>query len=258
MDQKQPNVVNVRNGPSRGRSRSISRRSRSRSPPAAPRELLDGDPSLWLAAPAAPLNPAPWGKLAPAPSPFGAAPSMSSLARSGTVDRGRAQRARYLGDDVRTGRSRSVSRSRSRSRSPSPGVRPLPQHPKHAFPEPTAFVMMQSQSDIATYSERKVTLSYDQVDRFVRTGEVGPKTRFAIHLLFNAAFIVFIGPGTTFEHDAAHPFPVGQLAMLCDPIVMPLPILVNLIYSVYQAEAAAEAAAPSRQSTNDNPDWVRI
>ena len=31
MDQKQPNVVNVRNGPSRGRSRSISRRSRSRS-----------------------------------------------------------------------------------------------------------------------------------------------------------------------------------------------------------------------------------
>ena len=199
----------------------------------------------------------------PRPSPgwdavdLRAAPLMSSLARSGTVDRGRAQRARYLGDDVRTGRSRSVSRSRSRSRSPSPGVRPLPQHPKHAFPEPTAFVMMQSQSDIATYSERKVTLSYDQVDRFVRTGEVGPKTRFAIHLLFNAAFIVFIGPGTTFEHDAAHPFPVGQLAMLCDPIVMPLPTLVNLIYSVYQAEAAAEAAAPSRQST-DNPDWVRI
>ena len=29
MDQKQPNVVNVRNGPSRGRSRSVSRRSRS-------------------------------------------------------------------------------------------------------------------------------------------------------------------------------------------------------------------------------------
>ena len=183
---------------------------------------------------------------------------MNSLPRSGTIERGRAQRARYLGDDARGGRSRSVSRSRSRSRSPSPGVHPLPQHPKHAFPEPTAFVMMQSQSDIATYSERKVTLSYDQVDRFVRTGEVGPKTRFAIHLLFNAAFIVFIGPGTTFEHDAAHPFPVGQLAMLCDPIVMPLPTLVNLIYSVYQAEAAAEAAAPSRQSTNDNPDWVRI
>ena len=98
MDQKQPNVVNVRNGPSRGRSRSISRsRSRSRSPSAA-RESLD-KPSLWLAAPAAPLNPAPWGELAPASSPFGAAPSMSSLARSGTVDRGRAQRARYLGDD---------------------------------------------------------------------------------------------------------------------------------------------------------------
>ena len=258
MAQRQPNVVNVRNGPSRGRSRSISRsRSRSRSPSAA-RESPD-KPSLWLAAPAAPLNPAPWGELAPGPPPFGAAPSMSSLARSGTVDRGRAQRARYLGDEdePRTGRSRSVSRSRSRSRSPSPGVRPLPQHPKHAFPEPTAFVMMQSQSDIATYSERKVTLSYDQVDRFVRTGEVGPKTRFAIDLLFNAAFIVFISDGTTFEHDAAHPFPVGQLAMLCDPIVMPLPTLVNLIYSVYQAEAAAEAAAPSRQST-DNPDWVRI
>ena len=257
MAQRQPNVVNVRNGPSRGRSRSISRsRSRSRSPSAA-RESLD-KPSLWLAAPAAPLNPAPWGKLAPASSPSGAAPSMSSLARSGTVDRGRAQRARYLGDDARTGRSRSVSRSRSRSRSPSPGVRPLPQHPKHAFPEPTAFVMMQSQSDIATYSERKVTLSYDQVDRFVRTGEVGPKTRFAIDLLFNAAFIVFISDGTTFEHDAAHPFPVGQLADLCHPNTMPLPTLVNLIYSVYQAEAAAEAAAPSRQSTNDNPDWVRI
>jgi len=48
---------------------------------------------------------------------------MSSLARSGTVDRGRAQRARYLGDDARTGRSRSVSRSRSRSRSPSPAAR---------------------------------------------------------------------------------------------------------------------------------------
>ena len=46
---------------------------------------------------------------------------MSSLARSGTVDRGRAQRARYLGDDARTGRSRSVSRSRSRS--PSPAAR---------------------------------------------------------------------------------------------------------------------------------------
>ena len=41
MDQKQPNVVNVRNGPSRGRSRSISR-SRSRSPPAArePRDAV--------------------------------------------------------------------------------------------------------------------------------------------------------------------------------------------------------------------------
>ncbi|CAH0378893.1 unnamed protein product [Pelagomonas calceolata] len=127
MDQKQPNVVNVRNGPSRGRSRSISRsRSRSRSPSAA-RESLD-KPSLWLAAPAAPLNPAPWGKLAPASSPFGAAPITSSLARSGTVDRGRAQRARYLGDDdePRTGRSRSrsVSRSRSRSRSPSPAAAP--------------------------------------------------------------------------------------------------------------------------------------
>ena len=259
MAQRQPNVVNVRNGPSRGRSRSISSsrsRSRSRSP-SAPREPLD-KPLLWLAAPAAPLNPAPWGELAPASSPFGAAPITSSLARSGTVDRGRAQRARYLGDDVRTGRSRSVSRSRSRSRSPSPGVRPLPHAPKHWFPEPTAFVMMQSQSDIAAYAERKVTLSYDQVDRFVRTGEVGPKTRFAIDLLFNAAFIVFISDGTTFEHDAAHPFPVGQLAMLCDPIVMPLPTLVNLIYSVYQAEAAAEAAAPSRQSMNDNPDWVRI
>ena len=41
MDHKQPNVVNVRNGPSRGRSRSISR-SRSRSPPAArePRDAV--------------------------------------------------------------------------------------------------------------------------------------------------------------------------------------------------------------------------
>ena len=129
MDQRQPNVVNVRDGPSRGRSRSISSsrsRSRSRSPSAA-RESLD-EPSLWLAAPAAPLNPAPWGKLAPASSPFGAAPITSSLARSGTVDRGRAQRARYLGDDdePRTGRSRSrsVSRSRSRSRSPSPAAAP--------------------------------------------------------------------------------------------------------------------------------------
>ena len=41
---------------------------------------------------------------------------MSSLPRSGTIERGRAQRARYLGDDVRTGRSR------SRSVSPSPVV----------------------------------------------------------------------------------------------------------------------------------------
>jgi len=109
--------------------------------------------------------------------------------------------------------------------------------------------MMQSQSDIATYSERKVTLSYYQVDRFVRTGEVGPKTRFAIHLLFNAAFIAFIPPGTTIDNDAAHPFPVGQLAMLCDLNTMPLPTLVNLIYSVYQAEAAAEAAAPAAAPT---------
>ena len=60
----------------------------------------------------------------PRPSPgwdavdLRAAPLMNSLARSGTVDRGRAQRARYLGDDARTGRSRSVSRSRSRSPSP--------------------------------------------------------------------------------------------------------------------------------------------
>ena len=62
----------------------------------------------------------------PRPSPgwdavdLRAAPLMSSLARSGTVDRGRAQRARYLGDEYepRTGRSRSVSRSRSRSPSP--------------------------------------------------------------------------------------------------------------------------------------------
>ena len=257
MAQRQPDVVNVRNGPSRGRSRSISRsRSRSRSPSAA-RESPD-KPSLWLAAPAAPLNPAPWGKLAPASSPSGAAPSMSSLARSGTVDRGRAQRARYLGDEdeprTRRSRSRSVSRSRSRSRSPSPGVRPLPHAPKHWFPEPTAFVMMQSQSDIAAYAERKVTLSYDQVDRFVRTGEVGPKTRFAIDLLFNAAFIVFIGPGTTFEHDAAHPFPVGQLADLCHPNTMPLPTLVNLIYSVYQAEEAAEVGVPAGRAL----PWVRI
>ena len=171
MDHKQPNLVNVRNGPSRGRSRSISRRSRSG--------------------------------------------------------------------------SRSVSRSRSRGRSPSPGVRMLPQVPKHAFPEPTAFVMMQSQSNIATYAERKVTLSYDQVDRLVRTGEVGPKTRFAISLLFNAAWDDEASPGTTSEHDAAHPFPVENLAKLCGPATMPLPTLVHLIYSVYQAEAAAEAAAPA-------------
>jgi hypothetical protein len=162
MAQRQPNVVNVRNGPSRGRSRSISR-----------------------------------------------------------------------------------SRSRSRSRSPSPGVRMLPQAPKHGFPEPTAFVMMQSQSDIIKYTERKVTLTYNQVHRLVRTGEVGPKTRFAIELLFNAAFIAFISPGTTFEHDAAHPFPVENLAKLCSPATMPLPTLVHLIYSVYEAEAAAEAAAPA-------------
>ena len=178
MAQRQPNVVNIRNGPSRGRSRSISRRSRSG--------------------------------------------------------------------------SRSVSRSRSRS--PSPGVRMLPQAPKHAFPEPTAFHMMQSQSNIATYAERKVTLSYDQVDRLVRTGEVGPKTRFAIELLFNAAFIAFISPGTTFEHDAAHPFPVGQLADLCHPNTMPLPTLVNLIYSVYQAEEAAEVGVPAGRAL----PWVRI
>ena len=63
----------------------------------------------------------------PRPSPgwdavdLRAAPLMSSLARCGTVDRGRAQRARYLDDDARTGRSRSVSRSRSRS--PSPAAR---------------------------------------------------------------------------------------------------------------------------------------
>ena len=200
----------------------------------------------------------------PRPSPgwdavdLRAAPLTSSLARSGTVDRGRAQRARYLDDEdePRTGRSRSrsVSRSRSRSRSPSPGVRPLPYAPKHWFPEPTAFVMMQSQSDIAAYAERKVTLSYDQVDRFVRTGEVGPKTRFAIDLLFNAAFIVFISDGTTFEHDAAHPFPVGQLADLCHPNTMPLPTLVNLIYSVYQAEEAAEVGVPAGRAL----PWVRI
>ena len=146
------------------------------------------------------------------------------------------------------GRSRSISRSRSRSRSHSPspgGVRMLPQAPKHAFPEPTAFDMMQSQSNLAKYTERKVTLTYNQVHRLVRTGEVGPKTRFAIELLFNAAFIAYISPGTTFEHDAAHPVPVGQLAMLCDTNTMPLPTLVHLIYSVYEAEAAAEAAAPS-------------
>ena len=42
MDQKQPNVVNVRNGPSRGRSRSVSRsRSRSRSPSPAAANWLD-------------------------------------------------------------------------------------------------------------------------------------------------------------------------------------------------------------------------
>jgi hypothetical protein len=55
MDQKQPNVVNVRNGPSRGRSRSVSR-SRSRSPPAArePRDEEGGEwsePSDWLQTP---------------------------------------------------------------------------------------------------------------------------------------------------------------------------------------------------------------
>ena len=53
MAQRQPNVVNVRNGPSRGRSRSVSRsRSRSRSPPAArePRDDARHDlPSWWRA-----------------------------------------------------------------------------------------------------------------------------------------------------------------------------------------------------------------
>ena len=54
MDHKQPNVVNVRNGPSRGRSRSVSRsRSRSRSPPSAAREPRDDArhdlPSWWRA-----------------------------------------------------------------------------------------------------------------------------------------------------------------------------------------------------------------
>ena len=48
MDHKQPNVVNVRNGPSRGRSRSISRslsRSRSRSPRRPRRVALHGQPA---------------------------------------------------------------------------------------------------------------------------------------------------------------------------------------------------------------------
>ena len=54
MDSKQPDVVNVRNGPPRGRSRSVSRsRSRSRSPPPA-REPRDDAarrdlPSWWRA-----------------------------------------------------------------------------------------------------------------------------------------------------------------------------------------------------------------
>ena len=56
MNHKQPNVVNVRNGPSRGRSRSVSRsRSRSRSPPAArePRDdvVRDDQRSTWTLAP---------------------------------------------------------------------------------------------------------------------------------------------------------------------------------------------------------------
>ena len=56
MAQRQPNVVNVRNGPSRGRSRSISRsRSRSRSPPAArePRDdvVRDDQRTTWTLAP---------------------------------------------------------------------------------------------------------------------------------------------------------------------------------------------------------------
>ena len=53
MDHTQPNVENVRNGPSRGRSRSISR-SRSRSPPSAAREPRgDARPNQpsWLRAP---------------------------------------------------------------------------------------------------------------------------------------------------------------------------------------------------------------
>ena len=56
MDRKQPNVVNVRNGPSRGRSRSVSRsRSRSRSPPSAarepPRDVVIEDQRSWTLAP---------------------------------------------------------------------------------------------------------------------------------------------------------------------------------------------------------------
>jgi hypothetical protein len=52
MDQRQPNVVNVRNGPSRGRSRSISRsrsRSRSVSPSAArePRQVARHEQPAW-------------------------------------------------------------------------------------------------------------------------------------------------------------------------------------------------------------------
>ena len=57
MAQRQPNVMNVRNGPSRGRSRSISRsRSRSRSPPPAAREprddvVRDDQRTTWTLAP---------------------------------------------------------------------------------------------------------------------------------------------------------------------------------------------------------------
>ena len=88
----------------------------------------------------------------PRPSPgwdavdLRAAPLMSSLARSGTVDRGRAQRARYLGDEYepRTGRSRSVSRSRSRSPSPAARLdgRSRPMFPPESdFPDHDPFAL---------------------------------------------------------------------------------------------------------------------
>ena len=104
--------------------------------------------------------------------------------------------------------------------------------PNLAFPVPSRFELMQAETDILTYANRKVTLCYAQVAKI--SHGFGPKTTNAVEKLFEKASTA-VPAGT--PNLATYMFPIEQLAALCGPETMPKPTLVDVVYEVHNAMA---------------------